>query len=55
MGRPGEGLSTGRNVKPGESALDSDSGVPTELTDPGRGLDVASGLLTTVTGKSSVT
>lgn len=45
MGRPGEGLSTGRNVKPGESALESDSGVPTELRDPGSGLDVASNLI----------
>jgi hypothetical protein len=44
--RPGEGLSTGRNVKPGESALESDSGVPTELKDPGSGLDVASNLIT---------
>lgn len=31
-------------MKPGESALESDSGVPTELRDPGSGLDVASGL-----------
>jgi hypothetical protein len=44
--RPGEGLSTGRNVKPGESALESDSGVPTELKDPGSGLDVVSNLIT---------
>jgi hypothetical protein len=32
-------------VKPGESALESDSGVPTELRDPGSGLDVASNLI----------
>lgn len=44
MDRPGEGLSTGRNVKLGESALDTDSGVPTELNDPGNGLEVVSNL-----------
>lgn len=35
----GEGLSSGRK-KPGESALERDSGVPTELRDPGRGLNL---------------
>jgi hypothetical protein len=31
-------------VKLGESALESDSGVPTELRDPGSGLEAASSL-----------
>lgn len=35
--RTGDGLSTGRKEKLGESAPDNDSGVPTELT-LGRGL-----------------
>lgn len=35
----GEGLSTGRK-NPGESALERDSGVPTELRDPGKGLSL---------------
>lgn len=30
----GEGLSTFLKLKPGESALEKDSGVPTELRDP---------------------
>lgn len=42
--RTGDGLSTGRKEKLGESALDNDSGVPTELIVPGSGLDSASSL-----------
>lgn len=42
--RTGDGLSTGRKEKLGESALDNDSGVPTELIVPGSGLDNASNL-----------
>lgn len=42
--RTGDGLSTGRKEKLGESALDNDSGVPTELIVPGSGLDSASNL-----------
>ncbi|KYN28586.1 hypothetical protein ALC57_01978, partial [Trachymyrmex cornetzi] len=42
--RTGDGLSTGRKEKLGESALDNDSGVPTELIVPGSGLDRASNL-----------
>lgn len=38
--RLGEGLSIIRKLKFGESALERDSGVPTELRDPGRGLEV---------------
>lgn len=40
----GDGLSTGRKEKLGESAPDSDSGVPTELMVPGSGLDSESNL-----------
>lgn len=41
----GVGLSSGRKENPpGESALDSDSGVPTELSEPGKGLLVDSNL-----------
>lgn len=42
---PGDGLSTGLKEKLGESALDRDSGVPTELNDPGNGLEIPSNLL----------
>ena len=37
---PGDGLSTGRNEKPGESRLEQDSGVPVELI-VGCRLDIA--------------
>lgn len=40
----GEGLSTGWKEKLGESALDNDSGVPTELMVPESGLDIVSNL-----------
>lgn len=42
--RIGDGLSTGRKEKLGESTLDNDSGVPTELIVPGSGLDSTSNL-----------
>lgn len=42
--RTGDGLSTGRKEKLGESAPDNDSGVPTELMVPGSGLDNVSNL-----------
>lgn len=42
--RLGDGLSTGWKEKLGESALDRDSGVPTELMVPGSGLAIASNL-----------
>ena len=38
---PGDGLSTGRNEKPGESRLEQDSGVPVELLMVGCRLDIA--------------
>lgn len=38
---PEDGLCTGRKEKPGESRLEQDSGVPTELTVPGCRLDIA--------------